>query len=631
VAYAVYVFFVERRSFVRLQKISYFYKANTYQQKLTAVFCPNFGGSKYRRSNAQCLTGILLAVSFPLAAPVFPFPSPFMDQAKKPLSLPRIKPYPPYLSKRTTVMTEDPKSETNDRMQEIVSLCKRRGFVFQSSEIYGGLKSCYDYGPLGIELKRNLMNEWWRSMVHEREDVYGLDASIIMKTDVWKASGHLGNFSDPMVDCHLCKERFRADKAPQVPAGTELTLSFSDKGKAKVALTIVHENHLESAVRSGKTITGPVASDRGYVCPICSSPYLSAERAFNLMFRTSIGPVDPINAIAEAIEKNAGEKPIQEVILKTLNKHSVYLRPETAQAMFVQFMNVQHSMSAKVPFGIAQMGKSFRNEITVEHFIFRSCEFEQMEMEYFIEPGTQDEMLEYWCQERMKWWRRFANDPDSFRLREHTGKELAHYASGCYDVEYKYPWGWDELEGVASRTDYDLKAHMAGSKKKIQYLDTNKEDPETGKAPWKYVPYVIEPAAGATRGMLCFLLDAYTLDHDHIDEKGRPRTLLRLHPRLAPVKCAVLPLIKKDGLPEIAQKISGELFAAGINSKLDMQHQIGRRYRRHDEIGTPYALTIDHQTLEDQTVTIRDRDTTKQERIPMDKAVEIVRERIASY
>jgi glycyl-tRNA synthetase len=296
--------------------------------------------------------------------------------------------------------------------------------------------------------------------------------------------------------------------------------------------------------------------------------------------------------------------------------------------MFVQFMNVQSSMSARIPFGIAQMGKSFRNEITVEHFIFRSCEFEQMEMEYFIEPGTQEEMLAYWCQQRMDWWRRFANKPDDFKLRPHRPDELAHYADGCFDVEYKYPWGWDELEGIASRTNYDLKAHAAGSGKKIVYTDTLKEDPETGKSPWRYKPYVIEPAAGATRGVLCFLLDAYTLDTDHVDEKGRPRTLLRLHPRLAPIKCAVFPLIKKDGLPEIAEKISGDLFHAGINSKLDMQHQIGRRYRRHDEIGTPYAITVDHQTLEDQTVTIRDRDTTAQERIPVDRAVEVVRQRL---
>ncbi|MDF1667809.1 MAG: His/Gly/Thr/Pro-type tRNA ligase C-terminal domain-containing protein, partial [Planctomycetota bacterium] len=258
----------------------------------------------------------------------------------------------------------------------------------------------------------------------------------------------------------------------------------------------------------------------------------------------------------------------------------------------------------------------------------RSCEFEQMEMEFFIEPGTEDQMLDYWCEERLNWWRRYANNPDDFKLREHTGDELAHYASGCYDVEYKYPWGWDELEGVASRTDYDLKAHMKGSKKKIQYIDPEKEDPKTGKKPWRYVPYVIEPAAGATRGMLCFLLDAYTLDHDHIDEKGRPRVLLKLHPRLAPVKCAVFPLIKKDGLPELAEKIAADFFKAGINAKLDVQHAIGRRYRRHDEIGTPYAITVDHQTLEDQTVTIRDRDTTEQTRIPMDQVVAITRERL---
>lgn len=531
-------------------------------------------------------------------------------------------------------MTEDA-ANTDNRMQQVVSLCTQRGFVFQSSEIYGGLKSAYDYGPLGVELKRNLMNEWWRSMVHERSDIHGLDASIMMHTDVWRSSGHLSSFSDPLVDCHLCKERFRADKAPKVAEGEDCVASFPDKGRAKVAMAFLEENaerfglNMAEITRKKKDIYGLKAGCRGYKCQVCGSPLMSDERAFNLMFRTSMGPVDPINDIAAAVEA-AQEKgsDVRAAIQKVIDKNAVYLRPETAQAMFVQFNNVQRCTSARIPFGIAQMGKSFRNEITVEHFIFRSCEFEQMEMEYFIEPGSQDTWLDYWCNERLEWWRRYANHPENFRLRPHGEKELAHYASGCYDIEYKYPWGWDELEGVASRTNYDLLKHQEGSRKKIQYVDTLKEDPETGKAPWRYTPFVIEPAAGATRGMLVYLLDAYTLDTDHIDEKGRPRTLLKLHPRLAPIKCAVLPLVKKDGLPEIAQNIVSEFFKAGINSKLDVQHQIGRRYRRHDEIGTPYALTVDHQSLEDQTVTIRDRDTTEQERIPIDKAVEIVRERL---
>lgn len=513
-------------------------------------------------------------------------------------------------------------------MTTIVSLAKQRGFVFQSSDIYGGLKSAYDYGPLGIELKRNIMNEWWRAMVHERDDVVGLDASIIMHRKVWEASGHLAGFSDPLVDCQLCKERFRADKAPKFEPGSEVTLEFSDKGRAKVALEIIQQlGH--TATRSKKTITGLVANERGYGCPNCSSPLLSEERDFNLMFRTSLGPVDPVNDIAAAIE-NRGDTDLRTAIKKALERDAVYLRPETAQAMFVQFNNIQTATGQKIPFGIAQMGKSFRNEVTVEHFIFRSCEFEQMEMEFFCEPGSQAEWLDYWKDARLAWWQKFANRPEDFKLRPHEPDELAHYADACYDIEYKYPWGWDELEGVASRTDYDLGKHAEHSGKKIQYVDTTKDDPETGKAPWKYTPYVIEPAAGATRGLLCFLLDAYTLDEDNVDEKGRPRTLLRLHPRLAPIKAAVFPLLKKDGLPEASEPIIKDLRARGLNAQLDLQHAIGRRYRRHDEIGTPYAITVDHQTLEDGTVTIRDRDTTEQERIPADKVGEIVEQRLNS-
>ncbi|MBI3178151.1 MAG: glycine--tRNA ligase, partial [Deltaproteobacteria bacterium] len=310
-----------------------------------------------------------------------------------------------------------------DLMQKIVSLCKRRGFVFQSSEIYGGLKSAYDYGPLGVELKRNIMNEWWRAMVHEREDVVGIDAAIIMHPRVWEASGHLSGFSDPLVDCKNCKERFRADRAPRVEAGTSVT--FHEGGK-----------------RSGSKKQGTV-DKRGYVCPQCGSPELSDERQFNLMFRTQLGPVDTLGEITRLIEENQGLKgaELRQRIESVVRESAVYLRPETAQAMFVQFANVQQTMSMKVPFGIAQMGKSFRNEITVEHFIFRSCEFEQMEMEYFVEPGSQARWFDYWVNERVAWWRRYANEPAKFRLREHDKKELAHYADRCVDIEYEYPWG----------------------------------------------------------------------------------------------------------------------------------------------------------------------------------------------
>ena len=331
---------------------------------------------------------------------------------------------------------------SDDLMQKVISLCKRRGFVFQSSDIYGGLKSAYDYGPLGVEMKRNLMNAWWRDTVQSRENIVGLDASIIMHPRVWEASGHLSGFSDPLVDCKVCKERFRADKAVEVEEGEPLVLTFADKGRAKTAQAQIAEQFGVSLEREGRTLKGAHAGNRGYVCPVCNSPFMSEERQFNTMFRTSLGPIDPLGRFAHAIESGAldglkGQALLSE--LATISKESaVYLRPETAQAMFVQFNNVQQSMSLKVPFGIAQMGKSFRNEITVEHFIFRSCEFEQMEMEFFCEPGTDDEWLEYWKTERMNWWKKYANDPSKFRLRAHEADELAHYAKGCFDVEYEF-------------------------------------------------------------------------------------------------------------------------------------------------------------------------------------------------
>jgi glycyl-tRNA synthetase len=502
-------------------------------------------------------------------------------------------------------------------MQKIVSLCKRRGFVFQSSDIYGGLRSAYDYGPLGVELKRNLMNAWWRDMVHRREDVVGIDASIIMHPRVWEASGHLAGFSDPLVDCKVCKERFRADKAPRAEAGGDAPMEFADKGQAKTAEQIVSEQFGVAIERRGKTLHGATHGDRGYCCPVCGSPFMSEERQFNLMFKSSLGAVDPLGAVAAAIErgelegKSGGE--LRQALEALTKPSAVYLRPETAQAMFVQFQNVLQSMAPKLPFGIAQMGKSFRNEITVEHFIFRSCEFEQMEMEFFVEPGTDDEWLTYWKNNRMNWWQQFANHPGDFRLRPHEPDELAHYAKGCYDVEYMFPWGWDELEGVANRTDYDLQKHAKFSGQKLEYFD-----PQAQK---KIVPYVIEPAAGATRGVLTYLLDAY---HEETVETARgeeSRVVLKLHPELAPVKAAVLPLVKKNGMPEKGRKLVEALLGRGINAKYDEQHAIGKRYRRHDEIGTPFCLTVDGETLENDTVTIRDRDTMEQRRLPIDGAV----------
>lgn len=483
--------------------------------------------------------------------------------------------------------------------------------MFQSSEIYGGLKSAYDYGPLGAELKRNIANEWWRRMVHEREDVVGIDASIMMHPKVWQASGHLAGFSDPLVDCLNCKERFRADKAPRVEPGTEV--AFVKGGK------------------KGEAILKGVA-DRGYVCPQCGGSQLSDERQFNLMFRTSLGPVDPIESmVTELLEGRMTDRgAVRAKLEEIVQRSAVYLRPETAQAMFVQFLNVQQTTSMKIPFGIAQIGKSFRNEITSEKFIFRTCEFEQMEMEFFVEPGTQGEWHEYWKNERLDWWRGLANSGDAFRARKHEADELAHYADNTYDIEYLYPWGWDELEGVASRTDYDLSKHTEESGVKLTYFDQQKVNPETGKPGIRYTPYVIEPAAGLTRAVLAFLLDAYA-EEEGVDADGQKKTrvLLKLNPRIAPVKAAVLPLVKKDELVKAGRDIVSAFFKAGINAKYDEQQSIGKRYSRHDEIGTPYCITVDHQTIEDNSVTIRDRDTTRQERISIDRALEVVRDRIA--
>lgn len=499
---------------------------------------------------------------------------------------------------------------SNDIIPKLVSLSKRRGFVFQSSEIYGGLKSAYDYGPLGVELKRNIAAEWWKNVVHEREDVVGIDASIMMHQSVWRASGHLAGFSDPLVDCLNCKERFRADKQPKVDPGTEVV--WIKGGKS-----------------SGEKVKG-VVGQCGYVCPHCNSSQLSDERQFNLMFRTSIGPVDPLDEFLNEIQgKNLSRPELREKLEEAVRSSAIYLRPETAQAMFVQFLNVQQTMSMKVPFGIAQQGKSFRNEVTTEKFIFRTCEFEQMEMEYFCEPGTQKEWHNYWVNNRMDWWKSFANNKEAFRARWHENDELAHYADACVDIEYLYPWGWDELEGVASRTDYDLSQHQKESGVKLSYFDQQKVDPATGKTGVRYLPYVIEPAAGLTRACLAYLCDAYS-EEEGTDAEGenKVRVLLKLHPKLAPYKVAVLPLLKKEGMPDVARKIVADFYKAGVNTSFDEQQSIGKRYSRHDEIGTPYCLTVDHQTLTDQTVTIRDRDTTKQDRISVDRALEVVKARI---
>ena len=551
-------------------------------------------------------------------------------------------------------------------MEKIVSLCKRRGFVFQSSEIYGGLKSCYDYGPLGAELKRNVKAEWWRTMVHEREDVVGLDASIIMHPKVWQASGHLSGFTDPMSSCRFCHKSFRADHVWELVAETDWYRSLAGlyddrtvtglglkkwatkKGKKlapnlavcrdpDVTLSWLQEKatsaeqafeiSMKDLVQHLATMQLP-RSGLQVPCPDCGGE-LMEPRPFNLMFRSSLGPVDPIEAVAKRLEGKglAGEE-LRKAITEAVTETAIYLRPETAQAMFVNFLNVQQAARIRPPFGIAQQGKSFRNEITVKHFTFRSCEFEQMEMEFFVPPpeycdeGKRGDMAwyEYWCNERLEWYAKLGIKREKLRLRPHEKEELAHYAKACSDVEYDYPWGWGELEGIAHRTDFDLKAHEKASGKKLTYFDPDKKA--------HYHPFVIEPAAGADRAALAFLLDAYT-EEPPTEMRKSGRTLLKLHPRLAPIKVAVLPLVRKDGMPETARKVVAQFFEAGVNAFYDEKDAVGRRYARQDEAGTPYCLTVDGQTAEDETVTIRERDSMQQDRIKVAEAVAIVRKRLA--
>ena len=419
-------------------------------------------------------------------------------------------------------------------LEQIVNLCKRRGFVYPSAEIYGGFRSSYDYGPLGALMLRNVKDAWVRAMVQQRDDTVLIDAAILAPPAVWEASGHLANFTDPLVDCTSCKQRFR-------------------------------EDHLE---------------DRS-VCPGCGAKDSFTEaRAFNLMFKTHAGPVEGSGA-------------------------EVYLRPETAQGMFVNFANVLQTSRKKPPFGIAQVGKSFRNEITPGNFIFRTREFEQMELEFFVPPAEGPQWYEYWCSERLNWYVGLGIPSEMLRLRAHDADELSHYSAGTSDVEFLFPWGWGELEGIAQRTDYDLTQHATHSGEKLDFFDQATNE--------RYVPYVVEPAAGATRTMAAFLLAAY--DEDEVG--GELRTILRLHPRLAPFKVAVLPLSKKDTLTPLAKQIHRTISDRYMVDYDDTQ-SIGRRYRRQDEVGTPLCVTVDFDSLEDNAVTIRDRDTTEQVRVPID-------------
>jgi glycyl-tRNA synthetase len=435
-------------------------------------------------------------------------------------------------------------------MDKVVALCKRRGFIFPSSEIYGGVGSTYDYGHYGVLLKNNVKARWWQAMLAERDDIVALDAAIIMHPRTWEASGHLSGFTDPLVDCRVCKQRFRADK-------------------------------LEDARCPRKPSVHPGEG------PECD---LTEAREFNLMFETTVGPV-----------KEAGS--------------TAYLRPETAQGIFVNFKNVLQFSRKKPPFGIAQIGKSFRNEITPGNFIFRTREFEQMELEYFVPPDEADKWFEYWCEARMRWYTDLGIRTDHLRLRPHDADELSHYSSATSDIEYLFPIDWQELEGIANRGDFDLRQHAEFSGEKLEYFDQ-----ATGE---RYVPHVVEPSAGADRATLAFLVDAY----DEEEVEGETRTLLRLHPLLAPVKAAVLPLVRKDGQPEVAKEIAGRL-RRHMTAEYDEGGSIGRRYRRHDEIGTPFAVTIDHQTLEDRTVTVRDRDSLQQERIAIDELADELERRL---
>jgi glycyl-tRNA synthetase len=427
-------------------------------------------------------------------------------------------------------------------MDVVVNLCKRRGFVFPSAEIYGGFRSAYDYGPLGVLMLRNVKEAWWRSMVQLRDDVVGIDAAILGPPAIWAASGHLETFTDPLVDCRNCKERWRAD-------------------------------HLTPSEKDGRVH-----------CPNCDSTDLTEARAFHLMFKTYAGPVEDEGAVC-------------------------YLRPETAQGMFTNFANVLQTSRKKPPFGIAQQGKSFRNEITPGNFVFRTREFEQMELEYFVPPEDGPKWFDYWCEERLRWYVDLGIPRDLLRLRPHDPEELSHYSAGTADVEFLFPWGWGELEGVANRTDYDLTAHAKASGERLEYFDQ-----ATGE---RYVPHVIEPAAGATRTMMAFLIAGY--DEDEIG--GEARTVLRLHPRLAPYKVAVLPLSKKDTLTPVARQVLGLLQPLFMCDYDDTQ-SIGRRYRRQDEIGTPYCVTVDFDSLDDRAVTVRDRDTTTQDRVAIDGLAE---------
>ena len=481
-------------------------------------------------------------------------------------------------------------SKNNYRLEELeklVSLAKRRGIIFPSSEIYGGLSSVWDYGPIGVEIKRNVKNLWWKSFVSDRDDIFGIDASILMHPDVWKASGHLESFSDPLVECSLTGKRYREDHI--------FILEIETKKENKIiAIEASDKNEAEKLVKEKIISIIPLIESESKDNPSPDGGTLSDPRNFNLMFKTFIGPVEDSSS-------------------------TVYLRPETAQAMFVNFLNVLNSSRKKIPFGIAQQGKSFRNEITPGNFTFRTREFEQMEMEFFCSPDDDEKWHDYWIQFSLDWFKKYGIREENLMIRKHESEELPHYSKASSDIDYLFPWSWGELETISNRTDYDLKAHSELSGKDLSYFDQ-----ENNK---RFTPYVIEPAMGADRSVLAFLCDAYCEE----ETEKETRTLLKLHPEIAPIKIAVLPLSRNEKLSKYSRNIFDRLNSL-YTTQYDDTQSIGRRYRRQDEVGTPLCVTIDFESVEeDDSVTIRNRDTMEQIRVSSDKLLEAINDQLKSF
>ncbi|CAM0135311.1 hypothetical protein VKS41_000104 [Umbelopsis sp. WA50703] len=559
------------------------------------------------------------------------------------------------------------------KFRGLLDLCKRRGFLFQSAEIHGGLRGAYDYGPLGVELKKNISQSWWRRNVYFRDNVVGIDTSIVTPHNVLKASGHVDEFTDALVDCLLTKERFRPDKAPGIlfkqdeeSSSGKVIIRSPDKETAKAWEKQIQDELAPGAVitRQGKelilhvkqlklssygepagsieleTVSGESVSVpyHGYVEPSTNSPFLTDERPFNLMFKTFLDPIDPIDRVIKTtVETKASDsKSVREQVDNVLRPSTVYLRPETAQGVFINFNQIMRTMKAKLPFGIAQVGKSFRNEIRLEHAIFRTPEFEQLELEYFTSPWESPAWFDYWRKDRLAWWLEHANNKADFRTRDHEKNEMAHYAKGCMDVEYQFPWGWGEVEGVANRGCFDLTQHMTATGENFEVLDDSPKVSsqlqdtslvgDIPNEPTRFVPTVIESSCGLNRALLAYLCDAF----HQVQEPGKePRTVLKLHPRFAPVKCAVMPLTGSADFQPYVEKVARSLRREGLYTVIESQKlRIGKRYYRHDEIGTPFCITIDHQTLQDQTVTIRDRDTTEQHRVNISDVTSIVNSKI---